>query len=229
MSMVKKIVLSQGTLAILAAGTAAAGVSGLSVSHSSNVGVLFEIGEDKNGDIVYNTIGDENFSVTGGDELLNFDTTVHGGWVNSFGGDELNFLTLTSSGSLTPEGGFTHSNYFSTGVSEYGGGSGDTQIAFTVSEEATLVFFLDYLTYNNDSGSGMVELKNLDTDEQVFVFYDYSDDESFEAMLGAGNYALSVSSRNGSLSYSFDVNPVPSPSAMGLLGLGGLCTLRRRR
>jgi hypothetical protein len=228
MSMVKKIVLSQGVLAILATGTTIAGVSGLSVSHSSSVGGLYEIAEDKFGDPIWVLIDDENFSVTGGDELLNYSATAQGGVVNLNGGT-FQELSLTSTGSLNPNGGFTHTNQFSAGWSDVGSARGETSILFSVSEEATIEFFLDYLTYNNDFGSVVVELKNLDTDELVFVYSDYSDDELFETTLGAGNYAFSANTSVGALAYSFDVNPVPSPSALGLLGLGGVYAMRRRR
>ncbi len=101
----------------------------------------------------------------------------------------------------------------------WGGGDITIDLLFTNANGDLDLFLFDSNTPDGLGGGLVEDALSVDDNEQIFV-----------AGLAAGTYWVSVDGWFGaSNSYDLNVSGIPAPSAMALLGLGGLVAGRRRR
>jgi len=74
--------------------------------------------------------------------------------------------------------------------------------------------------------SGSFDESDIGTD--YLTVWDLSD-VGGSAPLGPGSYGIVLAEFTAGQQYSFDINVVPAPGAVALLGLGGVAAIRRRR
>ncbi len=213
------------TSVALCTGFAHAGVTEMTIRYASDLEplLMYDINMDST------VIGDENFDVSGGAELLNFSASAAGGDV--FQSLPWGAVSANASGGLT-SGGFTHDvnligsagGFFDIPDSADAGVS--STITFTIDEAMEFALIVNSYFFNNDAGFSSFGLTNLDTNEQ-FVEFPFFVGDVFTGMLEAGTYQLSAATNYGGAGYSF--NLVPAPSTIMMLGLGGVVVTRRSR
>jgi len=219
-------------LAFLAAG-ALADVTGMSVNYRTTVDPLLEYDEFFDSTV----IGNENFDITGGPELLTFSDSANGGDV--FQSLEWGQAIVSATGVLTADGGFEHD----ITVRGNAGGFFDTPDSVTAGMSSTVEFTIDSVmdfelmllefNFDNDAGFGSIGFVNTGTNEDLIDDFFFPGQFSphnpgvYTGTIDPGTYRLSASTNYGESQYAFTL--VPSPSSLALLGLGGLCVTRRRR
>ena len=214
------------TMAVaLGTGSASAGLTDMTIRYVTDIEPLLMY--DANMDSM--VVGNENFDVNGGAELLNYSISANGGDV--FQNLPWSSVSVNATGGITA-GGFEHH------VSAIGNAGGffdipsnanavvSSTVTFTIDEAMDFELLIDTYYFDNDAGSSSFGLRNLDTNEQ-FVEFPYDAGSVFSGTLEAGTYRLSASTNYGGAGYSF--NLVPAPSSVLVLSISGLCVVRRRR
>lgn len=211
--------------AALGAGSATAGITDMTIRYVTDIEPLLMY--DANMD--FTVVGDENFDVNGGSELLNYSISAMGGDV--FQTFPWSSVSVNATGGITA-GGFEHN------VSVIGDAGGffdipnnanavvSSTVTFTIDEAMDFELVIDTYYFNNDAGSSSFGLRNVDTNEQ-FVEFPYDVGSMFAGTLEAGTYRLVAATNFGGAGYSF--NLVPAPSALAMLALGGVFVGRRNR
>jgi hypothetical protein len=209
----------------LAAGSASAGLTDMTIRYVTDIEPLLMY--DANMD--FTVVGNENFDVNGGAELLNYSISAMGGDI--FQNLPWGEVFVNSTGAITANG-FQHSVDV---IGDAGGFSGipnranavvSSNVTFTIDEAMDFELVIDTYYFNNDAGSSSLLLENMDTDEQ-FVEFPYDVGSMFAGSLEAGTYRLVAAANFGGAGYSF--NLVPAPSSAMMLAMSGLCVSRRRR
>lgn len=211
---------------------ASASITDLTVRYSTSVGPLLSY--DANFDPT--VIGDENFDVTGGSELLAYTNSAAGGDV--FLNLPWSRASVNASGQLNADGGFDHA----VSVSGQAGGFFDIPNSVAASMTSTIEFTIDQsmdfellllnYNYNNDAGSGGFDFRNTGTNEVYTDSYfpgQFSPDNPgvITGTIGPGSYRLVASTNYGISQYGFTLTPTPGSAA--LLGMCGILASRRRR
>jgi MYXO-CTERM domain-containing protein len=143
--------------------------------------------------------------------------------------DDLSIGTLTGGSTVMGDTSGSSDDMNADVIGSGGSWSGGDDVYTLVWGGGDLV--LDLLFSQNDGDMDLFLFDNNNPTGELAQGISVDDNEQVEVLgLGAGTYYVSVDGWLGaSNTYTLNVSGVPAPSAMALLGLGGLVAGRRRR